>query len=84
MARSKVLLFLPKLRAKPVDFTLKDLVKEQILLTARRYGFKRAGVVLRSQIAYYLKGVRGGKKFKERAFKAENADELIAVVEEAL
>ena len=73
-----------EITGKTVDFTLKDLVKEQIALTAAHYGFKRAGVVLRSQIAYYLKGVRGGKKFKERAFKAENADELIAVIEEAL
>ena len=77
-------LIFAEITGKTVEFTLKDLVKEQILLTAKRYGFKRAGVVLRSQIAYYLKGVRGGKKFKERAFKAENADELIAVVEEAL
>lgn len=77
-------LIFAEITGKTVDFTLKDLVKEQIALTAAHYGFKRAGVVLRSQIAYYLKGVRGGKKFKERAFKAENADELIAVIEEAL
>ena len=77
-------LIFAEITGKTADFTLKDLVKEQIALTAAHYGFKRAGVVLRSQIAYYLKGVRGGKKFKERAFKAENADELIAVIEEAL
>lgn len=69
---------------KTIDFSLKDLVKEQILSAADHYGFKRAGVVLRSQIAYYLKGVTCGRKYKEMAFKAQNAEELISVIEEAL
>ena len=73
-----------EITGKKVDFTLKDFIAEQIKLTAAHYGEKRAGVILRSQTAYYLKGVRGGKKFKERAFKAENSDELIAVISEAL
>lgn len=77
-------LIFSEITGKNVDFTLKNLVVEQIRLTAKTYGDKRAGVVLRSQIAYYLKGVRGGKKFKERAFKAENASELIEVINEAL
>lgn len=77
-------LIFSEITGKKTDFTLKDLVIEQIQLTAKTYGDKRAGVILRSQIAYYLKGIRGGKKFKERAFKAENSGELIKVINEAL
>lgn len=63
--------------------TLKDVILKQIKLHEERYGKERTAVVLRKQMAFYLKGVRGGKKYKEKVFSAVNSDELIEIVETA-
>ncbi len=57
-------------------YTLKDLISKQIDLLNKRYGVERSAVVFRKQAAYYLKGVDGGKKLKERIFASLDINEV--------
>lgn len=57
-------------------YTLKDLISKQVELLSNRYGPSRAAVVFRKQAAYYLKGVNGGKKLKEKIFASLDINEV--------
>ncbi len=57
-------------------YTLKDLISKQVELLSNRYGATRAAVVFRKQAAYYLKGVNGGKKLKEKIFSSLDINEV--------
>ncbi|MBO5713319.1 MAG: tRNA-dihydrouridine synthase [Clostridia bacterium] len=62
-------------------FTLKQFILKQIELASERYGYERSAILLRKQMAFYLKGATGGKKLKEQVFSASNAGELINIIE---
>lgn len=65
---------------KTPPFSFKEAVLEHLGLICARYGEERAAVIFRKQSAFYLKGIYGSKKLKERAFSAKNADELKVVL----
>ena len=62
------------------QLTLKDIILIQIELNEKRYGKERSAVLLRKQMAFYLKGAVGGKKYKEKVFSASNSDELKDII----
>ena len=76
------LLFSEILGVKPQK-TLKQLICEQAELLALRYGKERSAVIFRKQAAYYLKGVTGGKKLKERIFSSTDMSEVISLITSA-
>ncbi len=61
-----------------------EAVVEQINSLASAFGEKHAAVNLRKQIACYLKGIPGSKKYKEEVFSAKDTETLIGVVEKIL
>lgn len=62
---------------------MKDIVKRQFTMLAERLGEAVACVNFRKQMACYLKGVRDGKKLKEKVFSAKTADEYFEVIDAA-
>ncbi len=56
--------------------TLKEIILKQIDMTASRYGDNRSAIILRKQMAYYLKGVVGSKKLKQQIFTLTSAKEM--------
>ena len=66
------------------NFSLAELIKEQTSLIKERYGSQRGAVIFRKQASYYLKGVRGSKKLKERIFISNDIDEVSKILIEAL
>lgn len=61
---------------KDNGLTLKSLIEEQISLIKERYGVNRGAVIFRKQAAYYLKGVKGGKRIKEQIFASTDLNEV--------
>ena len=57
-------------------FTLKELILKQIDMTASKYGDNRSAVILRKQLAYYLKGVKNSKKLKQEIFTINSAEKM--------
>ena len=57
-------------------FTLKGLIARQIERLSERYGRERSAVIFRKQASYYLKGVIGGKKLKEKIFASTDIEEV--------
>ena len=58
------------------NYTLKDIILKQIDMTKERYGDTRSAIVLRKQMAYYLKGIEGSKKLKQEIFTVSSAEKL--------
>lgn len=69
-----------KITGKESKLTFKEFIIKQITLSGERYGCNRGAILLRKQMAFYLKGVSGGKKLKEQVFSASNTDELIKII----
>ncbi len=69
------LIFCEILGKKP-KYSLAELINIQTSLISERYGTERGAVVFRKQAAYYLKGVAGGKKLKEKIFASLNVFEV--------
>ena len=63
------------LGVKPT-MTLKDVIIKQIDMTKNRYGDSRSAVILRKQMAYYLKGVQGSRKLKQEIFTVTSAEKM--------
>ena len=53
---------------------------DMISLIKERFGSERGAVIFRKQAAYYLKGVSGGKKLKEKIFASTDIDEVCAIL----
>ena len=70
-----------KLKGKEI-YPFKEAVREQIETSRKLYGDRHAAVNLRKQLACYLKGVRDGKRYKEKIFASESCDELIKLIGE--
>ncbi|MBQ9782838.1 MAG: tRNA-dihydrouridine synthase [Clostridia bacterium] len=58
------------------SMSLKDVIIKQIDMTKNRYGDSRSAVVLRKQMAYYLKGVQGSRKLKQEIFTLNSAEKM--------
>lgn len=58
----------------------KDLIKLQTKLLCERYGKERSAIIFRKQAAYYLKGVNGGKKLKEKIFASTDINEVCSLL----
>lgn len=65
---------------EPSKFSLAELIKEQTSLIKERFGSERGAVIFRKQASYYLKGVSGGKKLKEKIFASTDIDEVCAIL----
>ncbi|MBQ3235820.1 MAG: tRNA-dihydrouridine synthase [Clostridia bacterium] len=57
-------------------YSLKELISRQTDLLKQRYGAERSAIMFRKQAAYYLKGVEGGKKLKEKIFASSDINEV--------
>ena len=57
-------------------YSLKDIILKQIDMTKKRYGDNRSAVMLRKQMAYYLKGVEGSRKLKQEIFTVNSAEKM--------
>lgn len=66
------------------EFTLKEYVREHILLMASRYPDKKAAMEMRKFIPYYFKGMVGVKDLKVKMQQAETTGELLTLIEENL
>ena len=62
------------------SLNFKDLIIEQTTLLKERYGIERAAVIYRKQAAYYLKGVKNGKRIKEQIFASLDIDEVLSLL----
>ena len=67
-------LLISELTNTKTSLTLKDIILCQIDETASRYGKERGAIMLRKQMAYYLKGIPGSKKLKQQVFTVTNTD----------
>ena len=65
---------------EPSKFSLAELIKEQTSLIKERFGSERSAVIFRKQASYYLKGVSGGKKLKEKIFASTDIDEVCSIL----
>lgn len=65
---------------EPSKFSLAELIKEQTSLIKERFGSERGAVIFRKQASYYLKGVSGGKKLKEKIFASTDIDEVCSIL----
>ena len=74
-ALEKPLIF-EEILGKKCGYTLKDLISKQVDLLNERYGVERSAVLFRKQAAYYLKGVNGGKRLKEKIFSSLDINEV--------
>ncbi len=63
------------LEKKPT-MTLKEIILKQIDMTSNRYGDSRSAILLRKQMAYYLKGVEGSRKLKQEIFTLSSAEKM--------
>ena len=70
-----------KLKGKEI-YSFKEEVIKQIETARSVYGDRRAAVNLRKQLACYLKGVRDGKRYKEKIFALESCGELIEIAKQ--
>lgn len=77
------MIFSEILGVKP-NFSLAELITEQTSLIKERYNAERGAVIFRKQASYYLKGVAGGKKLKERVFASTDIDEVCKILLGAL
>ena len=68
----------------PSKYSFSELIKEQTSLIKERFGSERGAVIFRKQAAYYLKGVSGGKKLKEKIFASTDIDEVCTILTSAL
>ena len=68
----------------PSKYSFSELIKEQTSLIKERFGSERGAVIFRKQAAYYLKGVSGGKKLKEKIFASTDINEVCTILTSAL
>ena len=59
---------------------IKELMLNHLKLLEDRYGEERTAVIFRKQMAFYLKGVKDGKKLKEKVFSATCVKEVKDVI----
>ena len=52
-------------------------------MLSERYGKERSAVIFRKQAAYYLKGVAGGRKLRDKIFSSTDIDEVISLISQA-
>ena len=76
------LLFSEILGVKPQK-TIKQIILEQIEMLSSRYGKERSAIVFRKQAAYYLKGVQGGRKLRDKIFSSNNIGEVVSLISSA-
>ncbi len=69
-------LLISELTGVKTNYSLKDIIVKQIDMTKERYGDNRSAVILRKQMAYYLKGVEGSRKLKQEIFTLNSADKM--------
>ena len=69
---------------EPSKYSLAELIKEQTTLIKERFGSERGAVIFRKQASYYLKGVSGGKKLKEKIFASTDIDEVCSILTSAI
>ncbi len=64
----------------PNPLPLKEQMLKHLKLLKDRYGSERTAVIFRKQMAFYLKGLKDGKKLKEIVFSAKDASEIERVI----
>ena len=64
----------------PKPYSLKECILKQVELNGERYGDERGAILLRKQMAFYLKGAVGGKKLKEQVFACKSIKELKNII----
>ena len=77
-------LIFSEITGEKCKFSLIELIKIQTDLIKKRFGAERGAVIFRKQASYYLKGVSGGKKLKERIFASLDIDETFNILSEVL
>lgn len=77
-------LLISEITGTRIDCTVKDIMLKQISMCRERYGEERSAVLLRKQMAFYLKGIKGSKKLKEKIFSVKSATELIEIIKDNL
>lgn len=77
-------LIFSEILGKNCKYSLAELIKIQTNLLAERYGVERSAVIFRKQASYYLKGVDGGKKLKEKIFSSTDINEVQKILISAL
>ncbi len=69
-------LLIKELTGIDTGYSLKDIILKQIDMTKAIYGDNRSAVILRKQMAYYLKGVENSKKLKQEVFTITSAEKM--------
>lgn len=75
-------LLFSEITGESVNVTLKDIIKKHAKLMGERYGEVRGALLMRKQMAFYLKGVKNAKRLKERVFSCSSVSELLQIVAE--
>lgn len=64
----------------PNPLPLKEQMLKHLKLLKDRYGSERTAIIFRKQMAFYLKGLKDGKRLKEIVFSAKDASEIERVI----
>jgi nifR3 family TIM-barrel protein len=72
-----------KLTGVDSKLTFQQFILQQIKMSGERYGETRGAILLRKQMAFYLKGLAGAKKLKEKVFSCENVSSLYEIIKTA-